>query len=52
MAKYDIPAAINYVLAKTGHKQLHYVGHSQGILVECSVLNFLLLVNGFQYKIV
>ena len=30
MAKYDIPACIDYVLSKTGQKQLHYIGHSQG----------------------
>ncbi|NWH40791.1 LIPM Lipase, partial [Chloropsis hardwickii] len=33
MAMYDLPAAIDFVLQKTGQKQLHYVGHSQG----CSI---------------
>lgn len=32
MAKYDIPAEINYILAITGQKELYYVGHSQGTL--------------------
>uniref|UniRef100_A0A8C3TUQ4 AB hydrolase-1 domain-containing protein n=1 Tax=Catharus ustulatus TaxID=91951 RepID=A0A8C3TUQ4_CATUS len=33
MAMYDLPAAIDFVLQKTGQKQLHYVGYSQG----CSI---------------
>ena len=31
MAKYDLPASINYVLKHTGESKLDYVGHSQGI---------------------
>jgi len=30
MAKYDLPASLNYVLAKTGREKLFYVGHSMG----------------------
>ncbi|NXS14256.1 LIPM Lipase, partial [Neodrepanis coruscans] len=30
MAMYDLPAMVDFVLQKTGQKQLHYVGHSQG----------------------
>ncbi|XP_048361776.1 putative lysosomal acid lipase/cholesteryl ester hydrolase [Sphaerodactylus townsendi] len=30
MAKYDIPASINFILDKTGQKHVYYVGHSQG----------------------
>uniref|UniRef100_A0A8C5TWR9 Lipase n=1 Tax=Malurus cyaneus samueli TaxID=2593467 RepID=A0A8C5TWR9_9PASS len=33
MAMYDLPAAIDFVLQKTGQKQLHYVGHSQGCTI-------------------
>ncbi|XP_035396723.1 lysosomal acid lipase/cholesteryl ester hydrolase-like isoform X1 [Cygnus atratus] len=30
MAMYDLPAMINFVLRKTGQKQIYYVGYSQG----------------------
>lgn len=30
MAKYDIPASVDFILKKTGQEQLFYVGHSQG----------------------
>nr|XP_034993731.1 putative lysosomal acid lipase/cholesteryl ester hydrolase [Zootoca vivipara] len=30
MAKYDLPASINFVLNKTGQEKIFYVGHSQG----------------------
>ncbi|XP_016851200.2 lysosomal acid lipase/cholesteryl ester hydrolase [Anolis carolinensis] len=30
MAKYDLPAFINFVLQKTGQQQVYYIGHSQG----------------------
>ncbi|XP_037353591.1 lysosomal acid lipase/cholesteryl ester hydrolase [Talpa occidentalis] len=30
MAEYDLSASVNFVLNKTGQKQLFYVGHSQG----------------------
>ncbi|XP_022293605.2 gastric triacylglycerol lipase-like [Crassostrea virginica] len=32
MAKYDIPAVIEYVLEKSGKQQLYFIGHSQGTL--------------------
>ena len=34
MAKYDLPASIDFVLNHTtGYKDLHYIGHSQGTLI-------------------
>nr|XP_056705583.1 lysosomal acid lipase/cholesteryl ester hydrolase-like [Euleptes europaea] len=30
MAMFDIPATINFILQKTGQKQLYFIGHSQG----------------------
>ncbi|NWI99204.1 LICH hydrolase, partial [Crypturellus undulatus] len=30
MAKYDIPAFVDFILKKTGQEQVFYVGHSQG----------------------
>ncbi|XP_053164948.1 lipase member M-like [Hemicordylus capensis] len=30
MAMHDLPAMINFILKKTGQKQLYYVGYSQG----------------------
>ena len=32
MAKYDLPAAFEYIKRVTGQK-MHYVGHSQGTLI-------------------
>uniref|UniRef100_A0A8C4TXE3 Lipase n=1 Tax=Falco tinnunculus TaxID=100819 RepID=A0A8C4TXE3_FALTI len=33
MAMYDLPAMIQFVLQKTGQKQIYYVGHSQGCTI-------------------
>ena len=33
MIKYDLPATINFILDKTGQKQIYYIGHSQGTLL-------------------
>uniref|UniRef100_A0A663LL79 AB hydrolase-1 domain-containing protein n=1 Tax=Athene cunicularia TaxID=194338 RepID=A0A663LL79_ATHCN len=33
MAMYDLPAMINFVLQKTGQKQIYYVGYSQGCTI-------------------
>ncbi|EGV91924.1 Gastric triacylglycerol lipase [Cricetulus griseus] len=33
MAKYDLPATIDFIVQKTGQEKLHYVGHSQGTTI-------------------
>ncbi|XP_039191869.1 lipase member M-like isoform X2 [Crotalus tigris] len=33
MAKYDLPAVVNFILRKTGQQQLYYVGYSQGAAI-------------------
>lgn len=33
MAKYDLPASINFILNKTGQENVYYVGHSQGTTI-------------------
>uniref|UniRef100_A0A182QHI7 Lipase n=1 Tax=Anopheles farauti TaxID=69004 RepID=A0A182QHI7_9DIPT len=33
MGYYDLPAAIDYILRRTGARQLDYIGHSQGTTV-------------------
>lgn len=30
MGKYDVPAILNFILSKTGHDKLIYIGHSMG----------------------
>ncbi|XP_036034753.1 tear acid lipase-like protein [Onychomys torridus] len=33
LIKYDLPATIDFIVNKTGQKQIYYVGHSQGTLL-------------------
>ncbi|XP_031240676.1 tear acid lipase-like protein [Mastomys coucha] len=33
MIKHDLPATIDFILKKTGQKQIYYIGHSQGTLI-------------------
>lgn len=41
IAKYDLPATIDYVLAITNHTFAHYVGYSQGTTVVLAMLSML-----------
>jgi len=36
---YDLPAIVDYVLARTNRRQVHYVGHSQGTTVLLVLLS-------------
>ncbi|XP_066475589.1 lipase member M-like [Tiliqua scincoides] len=33
MAKYDLPAVVNFILQETGQQQIYYIGHSQGTAI-------------------
>lgn len=37
MGYYDLPAFIDYILAVTNQKKIHYLGHSQGSTVFFSM---------------
>lgn len=39
MAKYDLPAMLDFVLEKTGVEKLHYVGHSMGTTVFFALMS-------------
>ena len=39
MAKYDLPAMVNFILNKTGQPMLYYAGHSQGSLMAFAELS-------------
>ncbi|XP_063703630.1 lipase 3-like [Culicoides brevitarsis] len=41
IATKDLPATVDYILRKTGHESLHYVGHSQGGTVFVAFMAFL-----------
>uniref|UniRef100_A0A8C0AQE1 Partial AB-hydrolase lipase domain-containing protein n=1 Tax=Buteo japonicus TaxID=224669 RepID=A0A8C0AQE1_9AVES len=34
MAKFDLPAAINFIVEKKGQEKLYYIGYSQGTIIE------------------
>lgn len=34
MAKFDLPAAINFIVEKTGQETLYYVGYSQDTIIS------------------
>ncbi|KAK2496958.1 hypothetical protein MC885_010175, partial [Smutsia gigantea] len=34
MARFDLPAVINFILQKTGQEKIYYVGYSQGTTME------------------
>ncbi|XP_028967829.1 lipase 3-like [Galendromus occidentalis] len=38
LAAYDMPDSIDYVLATTGHRKLHVVGHSRGTTIMIAML--------------
>ena len=33
MAKYDLPATLNYITKYTHQEKVYYIGHSQGTLI-------------------
>uniref|UniRef100_A0A8B9IRD9 AB hydrolase-1 domain-containing protein n=1 Tax=Amazona collaria TaxID=241587 RepID=A0A8B9IRD9_9PSIT len=33
MAKFDLPAAVNFIVEKTGQEKLYYIGYSQGTTI-------------------
>ncbi|KAL9984423.1 hypothetical protein ACROYT_G006711 [Oculina patagonica] len=39
MAKYELPAMVNFILKKTGQPSLYYAGHSQGSLMAFAELS-------------
>ncbi|KAK7071277.1 hypothetical protein SK128_015991 [Halocaridina rubra] len=39
MAKYDLPAMLDYVLNKSGVEKLHYIGHSMGTTVFFALMS-------------
>ena len=39
MAKYDLPAMVDFILNTTGQKSLSYVGHSQGSTIAFAGLS-------------
>lgn len=38
MAKYDVPAVVDYIMNMTGHDSVGYVGHSQGTIMMWGTL--------------
>lgn len=49
MGRYDIPAVINFILAKTGHSKLTYIGASMGGTYNTSLSINLRLSNSIRF---
>lgn len=37
MAKYDLPASIDFIVKQTQQEQIFYVGHSQGTTIGMAI---------------
>lgn len=46
MAKYDIPAMIDYILLKTKSEKIQYIGHSQGSMILFGAISHFPEING------
>ena len=40
MAQYDLPAMIDHILARSEHKQIHYVGYSQSTTIAFTAFRY------------
>lgn len=49
MLKCDLTANIDYIVKKTGQKQIYYVGHSQGALTRMLRNNEMWLCYSFYF---
>ncbi|XP_072288232.1 lysosomal acid lipase/cholesteryl ester hydrolase-like, partial [Pyxicephalus adspersus] len=49
MAKFDLPAIINFILQKTGQEQVYYIGHSQGTTIGMYTVFFPQIMKTIDY---